>query len=259
MKKTITLICALALSTVASAATSVILGYQDKNNSNEPDQAITDGADLFGYSQWGYARYLYPNGNERLHLAEQTKNFAPTAEKIALTTPGNTNYDLMLNAAFGDYNFSVNEAVYANSFTLVDVYNQNLHNLTINFGDSGSITTQNQFNIGQGIHGYKGENKFQISVIGTTTASINRTLITCKEFWNVKNVYDVGKLSLLAEGMDGFANVGVVTSAEAIGEYEYGLVLTTSSLTFVSKVPEPATATLSLLALVGMAARRRRA
>lgn len=259
MKKTITLICALALSTVASAATSVTLGYQSDLNSNEPNQAITDGADLFGYSGWGYALYLYPKGTSRLHLADKDNKFAPTAEKIALTTQGNADYDLMLNSAFGDYNFSVNEAVYANSFTLVNVYDKNLHNLTINFGDSGSITTQNQFNIGQGIHTYDGASEFLISVKGTTTASINRTLITCKEFWNVANVHSAGKLNLSAEGMDGFTNVGVVTSAEEIGEYEYGLVLNASSLTFVSKVPEPATATLSLLALVGMAARRRRA
>lgn len=259
MKKTITLICALALSTVASAATSVTLGYQSNANSNTPDQAITNGADLFTYSQWGYALYLYPNGNSRLHLAEKSDNDAPTAEKIALTTPGNADYDLKLNSEFGDYNFSVNEAVYANSFTLVNVEDKKLHNLTINFGDSGSITTTNQFNIGQGIHNYDGESQFLISVTGTTTASINRTLITCKAFWNVADVHKAEKLTLSAEGMDGFRNVGVVSSAEDIGEYEYGLVLNTTSLTFVSKVPEPATATLSLLALVGMAARRRRA
>lgn len=62
----------------------------------------------------------------------------------------------------------------------------------------------------------------------------------------------------------GFSNKGVITDTTTLGVGEYGLYYSTSGLQLVAAaptiitVPEPTTATLSLLALAGLAARRRR-
>lgn len=55
-----------------------------------------------------------------------------------------------------------------------------------------------------------------------------------------------------------FTNRGVITSAEELHELEYGLINTKQGLKLVANAPEPATATLSLLALAGLVARRKR-
>ena len=57
----------------------------------------------------------------------------------------------------------------------------------------------------------------------------------------------------------GYTNVGYITSADKLEKGQYGLVYTNSGMTLAAAaIPEPTTATLSLLALAGLAARRRR-
>lgn len=57
----------------------------------------------------------------------------------------------------------------------------------------------------------------------------------------------------------GYTNVGYITSADKLEKGQYGLVYTNSGMKLAAAaIPEPTTATLSLLALAGLAARRRR-
>ena len=57
----------------------------------------------------------------------------------------------------------------------------------------------------------------------------------------------------------GYTNKGLITSADQLADGEYGLLYSSAGFQLAGRViPEPATATLSLLALAGLAARRRR-
>ncbi len=74
--------------------------------------------------------------------------------------------------------------------------------------------------------------------------------------------YDMSNISVSGiSDLDdaGYSNVGVVSSLDDLNEGDYGLLFNDNKLSLVAKaVPEPATATLSLLALAGLLARRRR-
>ena len=57
----------------------------------------------------------------------------------------------------------------------------------------------------------------------------------------------------------GYTNVGYITSTDKLEKGQYGLVYTDTGMVLAAKaIPEPTTATLSLLALAGLMARRRR-
>ena len=89
--------------------------------------------------------------------------------------------------------------------------------------------------------------------------SFTRTLITTT---NGLTNYSTGNIKLTAiKELDllGYSNIGTITSLDALHAGEYGLLYADNKVKLVGKViPEPTTATLSLLALAGLAARRRR-
>ena len=80
---------------------------------------------------------------------------------------------------------------------------------------------------------------------GVLNMTVNSTTVT---LGNIKGLDDLG-----------YSNVGLITSVDELEVGEYGLLYSTSGFQLAGKIiPEPATATLSLLALAGLAARRRR-
>ena len=87
---------------------------------------------------------------------------------------------------------------------------------------------------------------------------IERTLITCG---SIDHLHDCGGIvtgSVAQLSALGMQSVGIVTDASLIAANQYGFVKNGGTLKLYINTPEPATATLSLLALAGLAARRRR-
>lgn len=231
---------------VSSAAETLTLGSATGDNATQPDAAVTDGSDITAVNSWGYSPTLWTS-SDRFKLSEHQE----------LLTAGSSAYDLLLNTSYSAYNFAVGQSIYLNTFSLSDTNSTNITSLTIDFGESGSITTTNQFNIGQGL---KAEGScFTIKATGNTSESLNRVLVSANAFWNVS---DANQITVEISGMEGLTNLGVVDSEESISEGQYGIVRTTNTLTLVSKIasaPEPASASLGLIALGTLILRRRRA
>lgn len=96
---------------------------------------------------------------------------------------------------------------------------------------------------------------FSRTLVTTTNGFTNYTLGNAEQ--GIAGNVTLGDIEALAAL--GMTNVGVVNSIDSIGVNQYGLVMADNKLTLhVSEVPEPTTATLSLLALAGLAVRRRR-
>ncbi len=183
----------------------------------------------------------------------------------ALSTAGNEEYSIVFTSESVD--FTLNQALNLYQF---DVSEETLPtNWTIDFGTSGSITTANHLNFGQDTTVITFRADLAKEDMDTVLAggSATRTLLEGKGDYGIWNMGDgdekknVASASLNAAGL---TNVGFVRSTDDIGDGQYGfLYLDTAdsdSLQLVAKglVPEPTTATLSLLALAGLALRRRR-
>ncbi len=142
-----------------------------------------------------------------------------------------------------------------------------VQNSTITFGDGASITAQNISTVASagGTSSLTLTANFSSSdMLGLTDASIwgkhyERTLITTT---NGLTNYSTGNITLTKiNELDllGYKNIGTITDASNLKAGEYGLLYANNTVKLVgSAIPEPTTATLSLLALAGLAARRRR-
>ena len=243
MKKT--LIALMALAGMASAANELI--YWGGNN----------GQDLLTIED-GYTPYLSTNGSSR----------APGSIIDTLKLEGDTTYDLTF-ASKKDSNvrtpsFALNDAIYLNSLTVGD---ENPTSFTIDFGTAGSITTAQNINFGQNIqHFTLSASMTDEQLIALEAGEIvTRTLMTGNANYGIWNFGDKGTKNVLINNLEGYTYVGAVKSADVLEAGQYGYIYSDSasvdSVALVVKglsIPEPTTATLSLLALAGLAARRRR-
>ena len=259
MKKT--LITLLALSSVSMGATQ--LKYWGENNNKDLCTVGVNGLPYLG------------QGNSR----------APESVLDSIKTKDNTDYNLdftdQKNKA--SVSFIVNDALYFNQI----LSSGSVGSYAITFGANGSLTAATKYN------DWGGAIRFTEGATVTLTAAVSeeqlnsaiasgkvyeRTLIsstdtTSNAMWNVTN-----NLTVTATGLDGYTYVGYVKDTTTLqkGQYGYTKLLSddenqgaADGIALVFKaaapvepptpaVPEPTTATLSLLALAGLAARRRR-
>lgn len=145
--------------------------------------------------------------------------------------------------------------------------------LTLNFGAGSQITAGNNQVISFGDIMQNADSSLTItaqlsddemtqvknSTVGTI---IERTLIsTTGDYGSIDHLTDCGGVvtgSVAQLSALGMQSAGIVTDAALIGTNQYGFVKNGKTLKLYINTPEPATATLSLLALAGLAARRRR-
>lgn len=148
---------------------------------------------------------------------------------------------------------------------------------TLDLGENGRLAATEVLNFSQGAQ--NGSSTFSLSATLTGSAGVwtHRTLITCKNMWNVEafkspstNSYDV------KTGVFSFEGYTLSTTVLGVGYEESDLAdgfaylcydsfssgqPNSISVVFKGKgaIPEPTTATLSLLALASLLGRRRRA
>lgn len=185
----------------------------------------------------------------------------------AITTVDNTEYNLQMTAGVVSYN--VNDDLYVNSFIA-----SGKSTITLNFGTEGSITAGYYMNFGQG-----STTKWSVSLADNALSGLGhgelyeRTLLTVDG--NYYGIWNVGSDEYNTKftnasfsdifGLGGYTNVGIINN-DSVGNLqagEYALVFKEgghqdSLRLVVVAVPEPAVAAMSLLALAGMAVRRRR-
>lgn len=250
MKKTIITFLALCCG-VASAATDLI--YWGENN----NQNLT--------TVEGSALPYLGNGDGTSRASSTILG--------SITSKGNTDYNLNFKDEDNKpVSFIVNEALYFNQ-----IYTKGtVSSYTITFGENGSLTAAtHQSNWGGAIQFSKGAtvtlnigvSKEQLASLGVgdvfTRTVISSTDTTSNGMWNVTD-----HLTVKALGLDGYENVGFVADVTALQTGQYGYMKLTDgnennnaadgiSLVFKA-IPEPSTATLSLLALCGLATRRRK-
>lgn len=247
MKKTI--VTLLVASSVALGATDLTYWGGDR------------GADLLTITG-GNTDYLTANGSTR----------AEGSVVAELKTVGSTAYNLVFSPTgdSGVYNpsFALNDAIYLNSLTIGA---SQPTSYTIAFGTNGSITTAQNINFGTAVTAFTFSASMtdaQLAELATGSV-VTRDLLTGTANWGIWNYGDRGTKTFTVDNVgDGYAYVGEVTDVAAMAEGTYGYVYTdttsTDKVTLVVKgiaapaVPEPTTVTLSLLALAGLAARRRR-
>ncbi|MBQ8517761.1 MAG: PEP-CTERM sorting domain-containing protein [Akkermansia sp.] len=237
-------------------ASSVALGATDLTYWGE-----NRGADLLTITN-GSTDYLTEDGFRRADASVVTE----------LKTAGSTTYNLVFSpTSDGDEyapNFALNDAIYLNSLTIGTSLPTSY---TIAFGTNGSITTDQNINFGTSVTAFSFSASMTDAQLAqlATGAVVTRDLLTGRANWGIWNYVDKGTKTFTVDNVgDAYEYVGAVGDVAAMAEGTYGYVYSDSSgtdkVTLVVKgiaappVPEPATATLSLLALVGLAARRRR-
>ncbi len=268
MKKTLTLI-ALAFAAVTAQGASTTL-YWGGNTHKDNLLEIQSGTSESGLT---FPWLSNASGSGRMDADELS----------TLTNPGDTTYDLKFNLT-GDVDFALNDAIYFNSVT-VGANSTMPTNYTIDLGTKGSITTAREFNVGNAHNtdgsitlsaDFSAETMAELTAAAHngTVAEYSRDLLVANGnngFWNLKEHYDNGHLTFSSQTLaeSGLVYVGFVGSADEILNGQYGLVYTElgtagvnggarESVMLLARTPEPATATLSLLALAALAARRKR-
>lgn len=259
MKKTI--ISLIAFCGVASAATAVKIEAGDSGTYTIPSDSTEYQLDFNAEPAKGLTFNVVTIGDTKVSKTDAYSSGNLETATINLTLGGM----LTVSGNFGN-NFK-------NSMTL-----------NYDFGTVGAISSY---------RAALGGNDSVINVTTTTTSEqlslttgdlYSRTLIsTTDKIWNSNGVAENGGWSLKDEGLStlGYSYAGVLSYRDekyydvtngaevSLGAKQYALILdglkygvdtgTTSVRLVANMVPEPTTATLSLLALAGLAARRRRA
>lgn len=190
-----------------------------------------------------------------------------------LTSVGSKTYTLHFKDSADAVHFAVNDALYFDQIYSTGT----IKKYTIDFGAEGALTaaTKSDVNWGGAIQfSQNAEVVFNVAVSAEQLRGVDggeifhRTIIASTDtkangLWNV-----VDNFTLMAVGLEGYNNVGLIESVDKLEAGQYGWLKGVSgdensgscdSVIFAFRaVPEPTTATLSLLALVGLAARRRR-
>lgn len=248
-------------------------------------------SDLLSTSDWGYfwnikntaGSDLQYAGNPALKGTFNNGNpFNPAdADDIdggvyqALTTVGNRDYSLIFSGT--ECALTLNSAIYLDK---VDVSGSLPTGYHINLGTEGMITTAQEMNFGASTQFIELEVELSDANVSLLLESgpvvYSRALLEAKSrsgIWNAgSNNYQPGKFDRISLTLSGADALNLtehenlfISSIDELGEGEYALLYDGSTnaankLTLVVKAqtPEPATATLSLLALAGLAARRKR-
>lgn len=205
-----------------------------------------------------------------LGVADGTKG-ADASVVTSITTQGNTDYSLVFYAAEAVH-FAVNDDLYFNQIYSAD--DTKVGSYTIDFGSTGSITAATDYN------GWGGAIRFTQSAAVTLNVEVlgsqihplahgelfTRTLISTPlttaanvtGMWNVTNNMTIN-LTGDVLGLSGYTWMGAVSDVNALQAGQFGYTNSYGdTVALVVCVPEPSTATLSLLALTGLATRRRR-
>lgn len=210
-------------------------------------------------------------------LADKLTDSFSSEVLTSVTTPGNSDYTLKLGATNGAVAFTLDTALY---FASINSDGGDIKSYSIDFGTNGSLTASTKFDQ------WGGAIRFDQKASVTLNATVDSTLLgeagsvytrwlmgstdeTNNGLWNA----GIGTLTLNVSGLDAdtYTYVGRVTDLSKLEAGQYGYYAPggiaddgADSISLVvgvaekSTVPEPATATLSLLALAGLAARRRR-
>lgn len=194
-----------------------------------------------------------------------------------LTTEGEETYDLLFKNV-ADAQFSLSQAVY---FKTVKVGTGSPTTYTIDFGTSGSLHTTEEMNFGastQSIVLKASLSDGEVVSILEQDHVYTRDLLCAMGnhgIWNAGTAESgAGKFNRISLTLSDMGSLNLtqheglfVNSIDALAVGEYGLLYTigtdshgktTNILSLAVKTPEPATATLSLLALAALASRRRR-
>ena len=249
---------------------------------------VTSGGDLLHVSEYGYFWNLQdttgvtrPEGTGNA-WAGVPKNSGSTYQSEGsvyqkLTTQGNTDYNLRLGGESVD--FTLSSDVYINQLSTVS----GLTSTIIRF-DGGTLTSSGSMGFGSSTI------TLDVSAIAAEGDIFRTTLLSSDRIFGFGTKFD--NLTLSGGSMDykgvlfynrnakkyynsadisisnGYYGVKDGATAVTIDQSAWGSYLVADitansgasikSLSYLTVVPEPATATLSLLALAGLAARRRR-
>lgn len=231
------------------------------------------GVDLLTMQSWNgdYFPYLLDSSGWGI-------DYHPTYDK--LTTEGNTNYNIVFYDPWAfNYtetpNFTLMQAIYVNHIRTYG--GSGITAVTINMDHSGSMNAADTMDFGSDLTTLTLMATLSDAQIAQLSNGevITRTLLAAGN--GILNYNDSVATNLTLSGVEGYNFVGQVISADQLKEGEYGYVYsdteTADSISMVIKgkngsaegpdsgdgnVPEPTTATLSLMALAALAARRRR-
>ncbi len=226
MKKTLVTLAALAMASVASAVT-----LDFTNTSTLPTEPVTFAGD----------------STDRIILAGLTTTNASTVKDEA---SGAT-----ITIADSKYFFGTHDGMDKAA----------LHGATIDFGTTGKLIVDQPQSLnlyGQALT-FTGQLETTVYTDDSskwgTTELVTRSLIECYWKWDIYNREgNNDSFTTSFTGVDGSTVDYEVLNSQADGERFMVALQYTVTYAEAPSVPEPATATLSLLALAGLAARRRR-